>query len=564
MPATKRFNQTMVSDVLIIGGGIAGLLAAIRARDFVDKVVLVDKGRVGRSGCSPFAAGIYAVCFPEDNLDVWVKEMVETGEYLNDQEWAKQLCENSYPVASLIDKWAEQMGSPVFVKDAGGQFIRKRSRGHIHTSHCVINSLPMMDVLRRKADAKGVKLIERVMVTELHECAAVGFDYIRGELYSFQARSAVLAAGGCGFKSVFMGHRNLTGDLQAAAYRAGLIFKNMEQFASNTCHRDYDTHGMNLFVNVGGKFVNGLGEEFMGKYNPQLGSRARQPDLVLAFCREVKEGRGPIYLDMRTASKEDRALCRQILPETFMAFDRAGIDPFLRPMPWVPAFYGTIGTSGGVNIDLFCRTNIEGVYATGDTSCLPANGVTAIGGNALGFAAVSGYLAGENAAKFAAQAEEIKTKEDEEEALNLLSPLFKPQGPGPDEIIQRIQKTLISVPVAYLKTSESLKRALDDLEKIKPMIGELKAQDLHELMKCKEAENMLVVAELYLRSSLFREESRGFHFREDFPVTDNQNWLKWVFIEKDKDAPKVWAEDIPTPYVKPEQKQEIPPGVRRE
>ncbi|MEE8449486.1 MAG: FAD-binding protein, partial [Thermodesulfobacteriota bacterium] len=551
-----RFNRRIEADVLVIGGGIAGLLAAIRAREFTDRVVLVDKAKVGRSGCSPFAAGIYSIFFPDDDLSVWLKEMAINGDFLNDQEWSKLLCLTSHRVASLIDGWAKHARRSVFDKDSSGQLIRKKSRGHIHTHHCVINALALMDTLVQAARDKGVEFIERVMVTDLlmavdgRAGGALGFNYLTGDLYSFSARAVILAAGGCGFKSIFLGHKNLTGDMQAAAYRIGAEFKNMEQSGSNTCYKDFDIHGMNLFVNVGGKFINSQGREFMWDYHPVLGSKARLPDLVMAFCREVKEGRGPIYLDLSAASCEGQKLCRRVLPESFKAWDRAGINPFLQPVEWVPSFYGTIATSGGLNIDLEGRTNLKGLFAAGDATYMCSNGSTGLGGTALGFGAASGYVVGERAGKFATQVPPSGEPREEHGQERVLGPLLKARGPHPDELILKLQRLLIRVPVVYLKTPEELKRSLADLENLDALAEEAKAEDLHQLVKCHEVKNMIGVARLFLQASLFREESRGFHFREDFPLTDNKNWLKWVCQREVGSELSTWGEDIPLPYVR--------------
>jgi succinate dehydrogenase/fumarate reductase flavoprotein subunit len=300
----------------------------------------------------------------------------------------------------------------------------------------------------------------------------------------------------------------------------------------------------------------------MGDYHPALGSRARLPDLVMAFCREVKEGRGPIYLDLAAATDEGQKLCRRVLPESFKAWDRAGINPFRQPVEWVPSFYGTIATSGGLNIDLEGRTNIAGLFAAGDATYMCSNGSTGLGGTALGFGAASGYIVGETAARFATQASPKEKRLKEHSPEQVLGPLLKARGVQPDELILKLQRLLISVPVAYLKVPEELKKSLADLENLNALAEEAKADDLHQLVKCHELKNMIIVARLFLQASLFREESRGFHFREDFPITDNKNWIKWVCQRKAGDEISTRAEDIPLPYVRPDKDVTTPPGIK--
>ena len=541
------FTHKLNTDVLVIGGGVAGLFAAISASDFASRVMVVDKGKIGRSGCGPFAAGTYSVCSPGDNLDVWLRELIEQGDYLNDQEWIKVFCENGYKMAQLLDEWGSAIGRAVFEKDNNGNFLRKRSRGHIHTYHFVMNNLAMMDVLRGQASRRGVEFFERIMVTDLllgpsgRWAGAQGFNYRTGETFLFQARAGVVAAGGCGFKAMTLGHRNLTGDLQAAAFRTGVTLKSMEQASFNTSQKEYDTTGLNLMVNVGGRFINDRGEDFMWRYGSQLGPRARLQDLAFAFCQEVREGRGPVRLDMTAAPVEDQRLMRKVLPQLFAMWERADIDPFQRPLEWVPVFRGTIGSSGGINTDRRGQTNISGLFAAGD-ACF--NWI----GAALPFAALSGYIAGESAGNHSLGSESI---EKVDPRTDFISPLLPGSGIKAEELSTRIQRLLFSIPVGFLKTGQSLDEALTRLEEIRSQAGQLYAPDLHHLLRCLEARNMVTLAKLFLLASRFRQESRGYHFREDFPQTDNVNWLKWVLIRRDGAGVKIWTEDIPLPYLRP-------------
>lgn len=559
-----RQTNRVECDVLVIGGGLAGCLAAITAKQSgAGKVVLADKGKVSRSGQSVFAAGIWALRLPEDPLDVWMEETIVQGDYLNDQEWVKLLWERDYEVAVSVDEWCREKGREAFEHDSNGNFVRRRSRGHIKTSHAVINSVPMMEGLRQKARSLGVELVERVMVTDIVRgdvggVGAVGFNYREGEAYIFKAKAIVLAAAGAGFKSIFMGHRNLTGDLQAAAYREGLILRNMENISHNTCAREYDIHGMNLYVGVGGKWLNSQGEEFMWDYDPILGNRANQPTKCIALAREVHEGRGPILFDMSAASLSDRELCRKILPESFRLWDAAGIDPFVTPVEWSTAFYGTIINGGGLHIDTSCATNAPGVFAAGDLTCIPPHGGYSFGGVNIAFCAVSGVVAGESSARYCQQDQGPGMPDKELTAKaglkikEALSPLLKRDGYPADEAISDVQSAIFPYKVSLIKNKGSLEAALAKITAVKERFSDIVARDEHELVKANEAKNLATLADLMIRASLFRKESRGFHFREDYPIMDNVNWLKWVMVQHGEDGnPKLWTEKVATPYVKP-------------
>ena len=141
----KTIDKTVEADVLVVGGGLAGCWSALAAREEGADTLLIDKGRTARSGCSPFAAGIFLVRFPEDDLHVWLKEVIEREEYLHcDQEWARAVLEETHPLVLQMDEWGEGYGYQVFQKNPDGSFMRRRTRGHIQTQACLVNALPMM------------------------------------------------------------------------------------------------------------------------------------------------------------------------------------------------------------------------------------------------------------------------------------------------------------------------------------------------------------------------------------------------------------------------------------
>lgn len=572
-------DQRITSDVLVVGGGLAGCLAAIEAKEVLGreaKVAIVDKGFLSRSGQSPFAAGIWTFFDPDqDDIDRWLEEIVTSGEYLNDQLWCRQLFEVGHIVALKLDQWAVELGKSVFLKDEKGRMIRRQSRGHNYSRHVVINSLPMMDTLRQKLILSGVEIYDRIMITDL-SCnregmsGAAGFNYQQNTTHLFLAPAVILAASGSGFKATYMGHRNLTGDLQVAAFEQGVTLTNMEQFYSNTVARDFDIHGLNLYVGVGGRFLNGLGQEFMWDYHPSLGNRAPLQYLTIAFSHEVAEGRSPIYLDITKASQKDQDLCRQILPESFRIWDRAGVNPFSAKVPWMVALRGTCAGGGGIKIDLDCQTNIKGLYAAGDICWIGPHGTYSFGGINIGFTSVSGYLAGQRAAQYRKSfgpIEETKLlqKDLKERLHQRMAPLTHHRGKEPDEALRLLQETIIPYTVCYLKSAQTLNEALSQSAVLeKEVVPSLVVHSTHDLVKAIEVENMVKLSRLMLEASLLREESRGFHFRKEFPYTDNEHWLKRILIQRgQKDSLTTTTEEVETPFIKPKELRSLPPGVKR-
>ncbi len=560
--STKFTWEEIDTEVLVVGGGLAGSYAAIKAKEYGNDVLLVDKSYVGRSGASTFAAGTINIFFPEeDDWDAWFKEIIERGEYLNDQEWVDIYLKEALPRAEEFEKWGQEVGEDLFVKSEG-RFKRVKARGNINTSSCIIRALPMMNTLRKKLISTGVKLVERTMITHLFMnegkvSGVFGFNYRENKFYVFKAKSVILANSGCGFKSFFIGHRNLTGEGQAMAYEAGAVLRNLDQAMSNTTAKQVDLHGLSLMVGSGARFLNSAGEEFMWKYEPKVGNRARLTKLTVAFCKEVDEGRGPIYIDLRNISMENRKLIREIVPEGLRSLESMGIKPFEELIEWIPAFEGTLVHGGGLHIDYRCSTNIPGLFAVGDSTCTPVHGTWSVTGINLSFCLISG----ERAARFATEynknpdtglmdidGEEVRSKINE-----FIAPLLQIKGIDPDTVIYKLQEIILNYKVLYIRTEERLKEALAQIEEIENnQLPLIKVSDSHNLVKAFECRSMLLIAKMVVNSVLGRKESRGFVYREDYPQTDNSEWLKWINVKKENNQIKTYAEDFPMPYYKPE------------
>ena len=158
---SRLLNHIVDCEILVVGGGSAGCFAAIKARQQGKKVIIVDKGWVGRSGCSPFAAGTLNVCLPEDDHKAWLEEIVIRGEYLNDQEWVKLQLDETYERVKELQAWGKKYGMLVIEEDSQGKYIRRKARGNINTLTTQINALAMMDTLRRRVLEVGVELVPR-------------------------------------------------------------------------------------------------------------------------------------------------------------------------------------------------------------------------------------------------------------------------------------------------------------------------------------------------------------------------------------------------------------------
>ena len=542
------------TDVLVIGGGLAGCFAAIRAAQLGKKVTLVDKAKVARSGASTFINQMLAPTPPAE-IKAWKKELVERGEYLNDQEWVEtMLREEKDRVQDLVD-W----GVP-FERTPSGDLFVKRGRGHVVTGAVLCNGHTMMDALRKKALSLGVVIEDRVTITDLlttdgkrptldRVCGAVGFHSREGTPFAFRAGAVVITSGQIGSKMRCHFVNNLSGDGPAMAYRAGTEMINMEFCTTGNVsyfEKRFHVGSQALLVGMGAKFLNASGERFMPKYDPSLMERSKLSVLVQAFAKEGVSGRGPCYWDMTSFTPEDVAMVRRLLPTTMRPFDEAKIDINKRLVECSPVVQvASMCGEGGIRIDLNCQSTIPYLYAAGAAARNPIHGIYSVAGINLAFCNVAGYRAGESAAKNGSMAN-LSASQVNNTLKAMFAMLDKKTGPRPDEIVREFQRTVIPAKISMFKREERIKDTLVKLADLRKRAAEMRAVDVHDLVKAAEAQNLLQVTELVFIAALERKESRAWHFREEYPYTDDKAWLKWIIVKLGEDGqPHTWKEPVP-------------------
>lgn len=530
-------------DVLVIGAGAAAVFAAIKAREAgAKKVVMVDKGYAGSSGMAAFGAGFLFSFFPdEDDLDDQFRRMVRGLGWLAQQDVIMGHFERVYDLLVDMENYGVE-----FEKTEDGKWQTFRGRGK--AAGMRFHGPQLMNALARTARRKGVELINRTMITDLlvrdgKAYGAVGFDVRTGEFRVFQAKATVLATGGCWYKGRCPGQRDVTGDGALMGFRAGATLAGAEWGdPSNLFAAHYDIGpGMNVYTGEGATIVNGKGERFMQLYNPQLMERSGLRLLVAAFCLEVKQGNGPIYMDMTNLTPEQIEKARRVLPLPLMMYERAGLvvnQRFVEPIEWVPS--GPIARVGLV-IDKNHATSLPGFYACGEAVARQARmeGITSC--------ATSGAFAGESAAEYAGEAGIVAYDQNEVNRLkeNIFEPLQRKNGIEPDHAIIAVQEAVFPYDVLYLRHETRMQEALDKIEDIRDnMMPRLVAYDPHYLKTANEVKSMVLVAELHLRSAMMRKETRTI-LREDYPYEDNENWLKWVDIDNKNGKAELSTRDVP-------------------
>lgn len=569
-------RQIINTDVLVIGGGLAGCWAAIRAKELANQVVLLDKAVVARSGASTFTNSMLAPT-PEGEIDSWLREIVEAGEYLNDQEWVKNLLMEQ----PLRVKQMEEWGVP-FEKDSEGNLRRTPGRGHKKTRLIMCNGHRLMEVMRKMALDSGVKLIPRVMMLDLltsdgkHPTGekivgAIGFHTREGDLFICRAKAVVITTGIMDSKLRILYVNNLTGDGPAMAYRAGADLLGMEFCTVSKITRyegRYYGGGSSLLQGFGAKFINGLGEEFIGKYDPELKNRSRISYLCQSFAKEHFEGRGPVYLDMRSFTEEQVEMVKKLLPSQMKPILKSGIDIREHPLLIDPVIsIGSPSGQGGVRINTDCESSLPGLFAAGAAARNMVHGTYTVGGINLAFCNVSGYRAGESAARYAngTSLREPDKYQLEELEKSIFCPLERKEGISPNDVIERFQQITIPAPVSMFKRENRLRKALERLRGLSQEVEDIEAKDVHDLVKAKEAENLVQLGKLVLTASLERRESRDTHYREDYPYRDDVDWLKWIVLKRGERA-EVLVRHEQVPFekypVRPMERKRIPHPVQ--
>jgi len=545
-------ENVVETDVLVIGGGLAGCFAAIKAKEQGVDVTLVDKGYVGKSGETPFA-GDTAVFHPEwgHQLDAWMKQVNAIGEYVNNREWNEIVFRDSYARYQDLDSWGVE-----FLKENGEprRFphplklldLVDREKFPPLVSECVHWDPKFPLVLRKQAIKSGVKILDRITVTELLKqdgriIGAIGIPMENYDLYVFKAKATVISAGGGGFRPLGYPTHELTADGHAMAYRAGAEITGKEFVSPSGTRADSPgwppsyimfTHGPSA-VMPGGyrqatRLINAEGDEV------PIRGMAWHGGLDAHY--EVHAGRAPLF-------HEDAEGRRRMLGGS-------------------GAYGGMHGhaTDGICPVNTKCATAVPGLYAAGDSMGTVFVGAAYSGfGFATAYASVGGARAGVAAAEYALQSEKPLVAEEELARAKKIvqAPAERKGGFSPRWVASVLQSILVPYFVMYIKHGERLQAALTNVDFMRDhLVPKIFARDAHELRLAHETKNMVLNAEMKLRASLFRTESRGNHYREDYPRRDDPSWLAWVILKEEpggmkvfkKPIPEEWWPDLSQPY----------------
>ncbi len=548
MNASGNENR-LECDVLVIGGGIAGCFAAIKASEQGAAVILVDKGFAGKSGQTPYARGFMA--FNPDwghRLDAWMNYINKTSEYVNNRYWTEVTIRESYARYRDLVSWGVR-----FKTGQDGQPVRRTAPPGV-TDNLEIDVKPAgqyAQILRKQAVKSGVQILDRIMVVELLQqdgrvVGAIGMRVDSDDLYTLAAKTTILCVGACGFKPAgYPPIVQLTADGEAMAYRAGAEILGKEFV---------DTHSTRMDTPIGIPNVLGRSKNIPDDLKVLMGPGRGQPEA------NAEGGKIP------DRPAEASHYTYTYLEREFEA--HAGRAPVYTPTP-----AGNKEVVGGACLGMSlrkadglwpanneCGSSLAGLYAAGDALGNMQNGaVYALPGSAIAGSAVTGTIAGEAAAREALQMG--KPAVDEQEIArarqSVLAFTKRQGGYSPRWVTQLLQNTMMPYFISYIKKADRLQATLAVVEFMQEhLVPGLLARDPHELRLAHETRNMVLSAEMRLRSALFRTESRGNHYREDYPRRDDPDWLAWTKIKEEQGrmvlikvpVPREWWPDLSTPY----------------
>ncbi|MEU9656984.1 succinate dehydrogenase flavoprotein subunit [Streptomyces chartreusis] len=543
-------------DTVIVGAGGAGMRAAIESTKR-SRTAVLTKLYPTRSHTGAAQGGMAAALanVEEDNWEWHTFDTVKGGDYLVDQDAAEILAKEA--IDSVLD--LEKMGLP-FNRTPNGTIDQRRFGGHSRnhgeapvrrscyaadrTGHMILQTL-YQNCVKEGVEFFNEFYVLDQLITEVDgvkkSAGVVAYELATGEIHVFQAKAVIYASGGTGkFFKVTSNAHTLTGDGQAAVYRRGLPLEDMEffQFHPTGIWR------MGILLTEGARGEGGIlrnkdGERFMEKYAPVMKDLASRDVVSRSIYTEIREGRGcgpegdHVYLDLTHLPPEQ--LDAKLPDITEFARTYLGIEPYTDPIPIQPtAHYAMGGIPTNVEGEVLSdnTTVVPGLYAAGEVACVSVHGANRLGTNSLLDINVFGRRAGISAAEYSQKADFVELPENPAElVVDQVERLRSSTGTERVATIRKELQETMDANVMVFRTEQTIKTAVEKIAELRERYKNVAIQDKGkrfntDLLEAVELGNLLDLAEVMAVSALARKESRGGHYREDYPNRDDVNFMR--------------------------------------
>jgi succinate dehydrogenase / fumarate reductase flavoprotein subunit len=583
-------------EALVVGAGGAGLMAALHCSKTVKSTAVISKLYPTRSHTGTAQGGVAAPLgnMEEDNWEWYMYDTVKGGDYLVDQDAAEVLAKES--IDAVIE--LEHMGLP-FDRTKDGKIEQRRFGGHTRnfgegpvmrsckaadrTGHMILQTLYQQCIKQNVQFFDEYQVID--LIIEDNVCrGVVAIQILTGEVHVFHSKATLLAIGGFGrVWSVTSNAHSLTGDTVATVYRHGLPLEDMEFFQFHPT----GIYKMGVLLSEalrgeGAVFVNDKGERFMERYAPTMKDLASRDVCSRCIYLEVREGRGikgkdyvfidatPATINKYKSGPGGKTVTAEhlehALPDVFeMARIYLGVEPLKEGIPIQPTAHYAMG---GIPTDLQTRvladatgTIVQGLFAAGECACVSVHGANRLGTNSLVDLIVFGRRGGKAMAEFVQQADYAPLPQQPEAyTVAELDRIRTSKGREiPGKIRMEMQKIMMDH-VGVFREGPTIQKALDIVRELQQRYKNIGVQDMGavfntDILEAWELGCLLDLAEVTALSALNRTESRGAHWREDFPQRDDVNWLKHTFVTLQDGQPVITYKPVTLTKFEPKERK---------
>ena len=554
--------NNLAYDVLIVGGGGAGLRAAVAAVEADSRlsVGVVSKVYPMRSHTVSAEGGLAAVVRDDDNLDSHAFDTIKGSDFLADQDVVEAFVKEAPGEAVQLEHWgcpwSRDPDGRVSVRAFGGMTVKRTLYAADKTGFHMLHALFQTSLKYTSIHRHDEFFVTSLLVEEGRVCGVAALNLQSGGLQAIQAKAVILSTGGGGRIFPFTTNAAIkTGDGMAMAYRAGCPLKDME-FVQ---YHPTGLPGTGILMTEasrgeGGYLVNSEGDRYLSEYVPGKMELGPRDILSRSFVHELRAGRvfedeqgQYVHLDLRHLG--EKVIDEKLPFVRELTRNYVGIDPVHDPIPVRPVVHYMMG---GVHTDMDGKTPIEGLYSAGESACVSLNGANRLGSNSLTECLVFGARAGKTAAAYAMEQQQPPPGSLEqltrEEELQIKSRFFS-EGTEEERIADirtDLQKAMEAGAGIY-RTREGLEKACEEIAGLRRRYEKVRVQDHSKVFNTQltaaiELGFMLDVAESLAHSALRREESRGSHARSDFEERNDDAFLQHSLAYRgveDGDTPRI-------------------------